>query len=399
MIEKSSSALEKTVLVGIITINQSRKILDEYLDELSFLTFTAGGEVIKKFTQKMMSPDPKLFLGKGKMEELASFIKREDINSVIFDDELTPAQQLNIEKFLKCKIIDRTGLILDIFAQRAKTSYARNQVELAQYQYILPRLKGLWTHLERQKGGIGMRGPGETEIETDRRIVRNKITLLKKKLVTIDKQMSTQRGNRGSLVRVSLVGYTNVGKSTLMNSLTKADVFAEDKLFATLDTTVRKVVIQNMPFLLTDTVGFIRKLPTQLVDSFKSTLTEITEADLLIHVIDISHPNYEDHIKSVNFILGEIEAHGKPILMLFNKTDKYFNDKEDIKDVFDIEYEDKSLQKLINTLTKEYKNRSYFISALDKSDIQKLKKELYKKVREIHITRFPYNAFLYPDII
>ena len=399
MIEKSSSALEKTVLVGIITINQSRKILDEYLDELSFLTFTAGGEVIKKFTQKMMSPDPKLFLGKGKMEELASFIKREDINSVIFDDELTPAQQLNIEKFLKCKIIDRTGLILDIFAQRAKTSYARNQVELAQYQYILPRLKGLWTHLERQKGGIGMRGPGETEIETDRRIVRNKITLLKKKLVNIDKQMSTQRGNRGSLVRVSLVGYTNVGKSTLMNSLTKADVFAEDKLFATLDTTVRKVVIQNMPFLLTDTVGFIRKLPTQLVDSFKSTLTEITEADLLIHVIDISHPNYEDHIKSVNFILGEIEAHGKPILMVFNKTDKYFNDKEDIKDVFDIEYEDKSLQKLINTLTKEYKNRSYFISALDKYDIQKLKKELYKKVREIHITRFPYNAFLYPDII
>ena len=399
MIEKSYSALEKTVLVGIITTNQSKKILDEYLNELSFLTFTAGGEVIKRFTQKMMSPDPKLFLGKGKMEELASFIKREDINSVIFDDELTPAQQLNIEKFLKCKIIDRTGLILDIFAQRAKTSYARNQVELAQYQYILPRLKGLWTHLERQKGGIGMRGPGETEIETDRRIVRSKITLLKKKLITIDKQMSTQRGNRGSLVRVSLVGYTNVGKSTLMNSLTKADVFAEDKLFATLDTTVRKVVIQNMPFLLTDTVGFIRKLPTQLVDSFKSTLTEITEADLLIHVIDISHPNYKDHIKSVNFILGEIEAHGKPILMVFNKTDKYFNDKEDIKDVFDIEYEDNSLQKLINTLTKEYKNRSYFISALDKSDIQKLKKELYKKVREIHITRFPYNAFLYPDII
>ena len=399
MIEKSSSALEKTVLVGIITTNQSKNILDEYLDELSFLTFTAGGEVIKKFTQKMISPDPKLFLGKGKMEELATYIKREDINSVIFDDELTPAQQLNIEKFLKCKIIDRTGLILDIFAQRAKTSYARNQVELAQYQYILPRLKGLWTHLERQKGGIGMRGPGETEIETDRRIVRNKITLLKKKLVSIDKQMSTQRGNRGSLVRVSLVGYTNVGKSTLMNSLTKADVFAEDKLFATLDTTVRKVVIQNMPFLLTDTVGFIRKLPTQLVDSFKSTLTEITEADLLIHVIDISHPNYKDHIKSVNFILGEIEAHGKPILMVFNKTDKYFNDKEDIKDVFDIEYEDNSLQKLINTLTKEYKNRSYFISALDKFDIQKLKKELYKKVREIHITRFPYNAFLYPDII
>jgi GTP-binding protein HflX len=398
MIEKSSSALEKTVLVGIITINQSKQVLEEYLNELSFLTFTAGGEVVKKITQKMDSPDPKLFLGKGKMEELASYIKRMEINSVIFDDELTPAQQLNIEKFLKCKIVDRTGLILDIFAQRAQTSYARNQVELAQYQYILPRLKGLWTHLERQKGGIGMRGPGETEIETDRRIVRNKITLLKKKLVTIDKQMSTQRGNRGSLVRVSLVGYTNVGKSTLMNSLTKADVFAEDKLFATLDTTVRKVVVKNMPFLLTDTVGFIRKLPTQLIDSFKSTLTEITEADLLIHVIDISHPNYQDHINSVNFILSEIEAHEKPILMVFNKTDKFLNDNEMIKDEFDIEYEDKSLDRTKLVLSKEYNNRAYFISALNKTDINKLKDELYKKVREIHVTRFPYNAFLYPDI-
>jgi len=398
MIEKSSSSLEKTILVGIITLKQSKKVLDEYLEELSFLTTTAGGQVIKRFTQKMDSPDPKLFLGKGKMEELASYIKRKEINSVIFDDELSPAQQLNIEKFLKCKIIDRTGLILDIFAQRAKTSYARNQVELAQYQYILPRLKGLWTHLERQKGGIGMRGPGETEIETDRRIVRNKITLLKKKLVSIDKQMSTQRGNRGSLVRVSLVGYTNVGKSTLMNSLTKANVFAEDKLFATLDTTVRKVVVENMPFLLTDTVGFIRKLPTQLIDSFKSTLSEINEADLLIHVIDISHPNYEDHISSVNFILSEIEAHQKPILMVFNKTDKYFNDKDEIKDVFDIEYEDRSLEKLKSKLIKEYHDRSYFISALNKTDINNLKKELYKKVREIHITRFPYNAFLYPDI-
>ena len=398
MIEKSSSALEKTVLVGIITINKSKQVLEEYLNELSFLTFTAGGEVVKKITQKMDSPDPKLFLGKGKMEELASYIKRMEINSVIFDDELTPAQQLNIEKFLKCKIVDRTGLILDIFAQRAQTSYARNQVELAQYQYILPRLKGLWTHLERQKGGIGMRGPGETEIETDRRIVRNKITLLKKKLVTIDKQMSTQRGNRGSLVRVSLVGYTNVGKSTLMNSLTKADVFAEDKLFATLDTTVRKVVVKNMPFLLTDTVGFIRKLPTQLIDSFKSTLTEITEADLLIHVIDISHPNYQDHINSVNFILSEIEAHEKPILMVFNKTDKFLNDNEMIKDEFDIEYEDKSLDRTKLVLSKEYNNRAYFISALNKTDINKLKDELYKKVREIHVTRFPYNAFLYPDI-
>tara|TARA_B100000768_G_scaffold19951_1_gene17951 strand:+ start:2029 stop:3228 length:1200 start_codon:yes stop_codon:yes gene_type:complete len=398
MIEKSSFVLEKTVLVGIITKNQSKNILDEYLDELSFLTLTAGGEVIKRFTQKMDSPDPKLFLGKGKMEELNSYIKSNDINSVIFDDELSPAQQLNIEKFLKCKIIDRTGLILDIFAQRAKTSYAKNQVELAQYQYILPRLKGLWTHLERQKGGIGMRGPGETEIETDRRIVRNKINLLKNKLVSIDKQMSTQRGNRGSLVRVSLVGYTNVGKSTLMNSLSKANVFAEDKLFATLDTTVRKVVVENMPFLLTDTVGFIRKLPTQLIDSFKSTLSEITEADLLIHVIDISHPNYQDHINSVNFILSEIESTQKPTLMVFNKTDKYQSEMEDVKDVFDIEYEDKSLEKLKSVLIKEYENKAYFISALNKSDINKLKKELYKKVREIHITRFPYNAFLYPDI-
>ena len=398
MIEKTSFVLEKTVLVGIITKNQSKNVLDEYLDELSFLTLTAGGDVIKRFTQKMDSPDPKLFLGKGKMEELNSYIKSNDINSVIFDDELSPAQQLNIEKFLKCKIIDRTGLILDIFAQRAKTSYAKNQVELAQYQYILPRLKGLWTHLERQKGGIGMRGPGETEIETDRRIVRNKINLLKNKLVSIDKQMSTQRGNRGSLVRVSLVGYTNVGKSTLMNSLSKANVFAEDKLFATLDTTVRKVVVENMPFLLTDTVGFIRKLPTQLIDSFKSTLTEITEADLLIHVIDISHPNYQEHINSVNFILSEIESTQKPTLMVFNKTDKYYNEMEEIKDVFDIEYEDKSLEKLKSVLTKEYENKAYFISALNKSDINNLKKELYKKVREIHITRFPYYAFLYPDI-
>ena len=398
MIEKNSFLLEKTVLVGIITKNQSKKILEEYLDELSFLTLTAGGEVIKRFTQKMESPDPKLFLGKGKMEELNSYIKSNDINSVIFDDELSPAQQLNIEKFLKCKIIDRTGLILDIFAQRAKTSYAKNQVELAQYQYILPRLKGLWTHLERQKGGIGMRGPGETEIETDRRIVRNKINILKNKLVSIDKQMSTQRGNRGSLVRVSLVGYTNVGKSTLMNSLSKANVFAEDKLFATLDTTVRKVVVENLPFLLTDTVGFIRKLPTQLIDSFKSTLTEITEADLLIHVIDISHPNYQDHISSVNLILSEIGSTQKPTLMAFNKTDKYHNEMLDVKDVFDIEYEDKSLEKIKSVLSKEYENKAYFICALNKSDINNLKKELYKKVREIHITRFPYNAFLYPDV-
>ncbi|MBL6649728.1 MAG: GTPase HflX [Flavobacteriaceae bacterium] len=397
MIEKSSSNLERTVLVGIITLNQSKSLLKEYLNELSFLTYTAGGTVVKTITQKMDSPDTKTFLGKGKMEELYSFIKINDINSVIFDDELTPTQQSNIEKQLRCKIVDRTGLILDIFAQRAKTSYARNQVELAQYQYILPRLKGLWTHLERQKGGIGMRGPGETEIETDRRIVRSKINLLKKKLVTIDKQMSTQRGNRGSLVRAALVGYTNVGKSTLMNSISKANVFAEDKLFATLDTTVRKVVIENMPFLLTDTVGFIRKLPTQLVDSFKSTLTEITESDLIIHIVDISHSNYNEHIDSVNLILGEIGVIEKPTIFVFNKIDKFIDKSEGI-DKFDIEYEDQSLDTLKRNLRRKFNEKVFFISALDKNQINDFRKDLYNQVRKIHVTRFPYNAFLYPDL-
>ena len=398
MIEKSSSSLERTVLVGIITLDQPKSVLEEYLNELNFLTYTAGGSVVKRFTQKMDSPDPKTFLGKGKMEELSSFIKINDINSVIFDDELSPAQQSNIEKQLRCKIVDRTGLILDIFAQRAKTSYARNQVELAQYQYILPRLKGLWTHLERQKGGIGMRGPGETEIETDRRIVRNKINLLKKKLVVIDKQMSTQRGNRGSLVRVALVGYTNVGKSTLMNSISKAKVFAEDKLFATLDTTVRKVVIENMPFLLTDTVGFIRKLPTQLVDSFKSTLSEITEADLLVHVVDISHSNYNEHIESVNLILNEIGASEKPTIIVFNKTDKYLSEQKMIEDKSDINYVDNSLETLTKNLRKHFEEKTFFISALNKDEINSFRKDLYNHVRKIHITRFPYNAFLYPDL-
>ena len=397
MIEKSSVSLERTVLVGIITLDQPKLVSEEYLNELNFLTYTAGGTVVKRFTQKMSSPDPKTFLGKGKMEELSSYIKIHDINSVIFDDELSPAQQANIEKFLKCKIVDRTGLILDIFAQRAQTSYARNQVELAQYQYILPRLKGLWTHLERQKGGIGMRGPGETEIETDRRIVRNKINLLKKKLVTIDKQMSTQRGNRGSLVRVALVGYTNVGKSTLMNSISKAKVFAEDKLFATLDTTVRKVVIENMPFLLTDTVGFIRKLPTQLVDSFKSTLTEITEADLLIHVVDISHSNYNDHIESVNLILNEINSGEKPFIMVFNKIDKFMDNKQIVEDVNDMDYEKNSIESLKKSLRKKY-DKVFFMSALNKDDVNNFRRDVYKEIRKIHVTRFPYNAFLYPDI-
>ena len=398
MIEKKSLDLEKTILVGIISPKQTKEILDEYLDELSFLTYTAGGTVFRRFTQRMESPDPKFLVGKGKMEELYNYVKKQSINSVIFDDELTPTQQLNIEKYLKTKIVDRTGLILDIFAQRAKTSYARNQVELAQYQYLLPRLKGLWTHLERQKGGIGMRGPGETEIETDRRIVRNKINILKKKLVSIDKQMSTQRGNRGSLVRVALVGYTNVGKSTLMNSISKASVFAEDKLFATLDTTVRKVVIKNMPFLLTDTVGFIRKLPTQLVDSFKSTLTEITEADLIIHVVDISHNSFEDHIESVNIILSEMKAYDKPTIMLFNKTDKFSQIIDNGVDIFENQNEMISLKKLKSNLKKMYEGEVHFVSALNKIDINKLKEHLYKSIRKIHVTRFPYNAFLYPDI-
>ena len=311
--------MENTILIGVITQDQDKNKSIEYLDELEFLTTTAGGTVVKRFTQNLDTPNPKTFLGSGKIKEVLDFIESEKIQTVIFDDELSPAQERNISKIFNCKILDRTNLILDIFAQRATTSYARTQVELAQCQYLLPRLKGMWTHLERQKGGIGMRGPGETEIETDRRIVRDNISILKKKIKTIDKQMSTQRGNRGSLVRVALVGYTNVGKSTLMNSISKAKVFAEDKLFATLDTTVRKVVIENMPFLLTDTVGFIRKLPTQLVDSFKSTLTEIREADLLIHVIDISHSNFEEHIESVNKILEEIKSSDKKTIMVFNK--------------------------------------------------------------------------------
>lgn len=321
MLEKQQIEYEKVVLIGVITQQQDESKSREYLDELEFLTYTAGGEVIQRFTQKIDVPNPKTFIGTGKMEEVEIFVNEHEVGTVIFDDELSPAQQKNIERILKCKILNRTSLILDIFAQRAQTSYARTQVELAQYQYLLPRLTGLWTHLERQRGGIGMRGPGETEIETDRRIVRDRIALLKKKLETIDKQMATQRSNRGALVRVALVGYTNVGKSTLMNVIAKSEVFAENKLFATLDTTVRKVVIGNLPFLLSDTVGFIRKLPTQLVESFKSTLDEVREADLLLHVVDISHPNFEEHIHSVNQILTEIKSADKPTIMVFNKID------------------------------------------------------------------------------
>jgi len=377
LIENNKISYEKAVLIGVINSTQNESTVKDYLNELSFLTETAGGVVSKTFIQKVDSPNPKTFIGSGKIIEIQSYCKNNNIGSVIFDDELSPTQQLNLEKILKAKIIDRTGLILDIFAQRATTSYAKNQVELAQYQYLMPRLKGLWTHLERQKGGIGMRGPGETEIETDRRIVRDRISLLKKKLSNIDKQMSVQRGNRGSLVRVALVGYTNVGKSTLMNLITKSDVFAENKLFATLDTTVRKMVIRNLPFLVTDTVGFIRKLPTQLIESFKSTLNEITESDLLLHIVDISHPNYEEHIDSVNEILGQIDSSDKPLILVYNKIDSV---------------DDYSFIELNKSDEKEY------ISAQKKININQLKEKIFKHVRKIHVKRFPYNKFLYPDI-
>jgi GTP-binding protein HflX len=398
MIEKKDIALERTVLIGVITKSQDEDKSKEYLDELEFLTYTAGGEVLKRFTQKMDMPNPKTFIGTGKMQDVQKFIEENDVGTAIFDDELSPAQERNISKILNCKVLDRTNLILDIFAQRAQTSYARTQVELAQCEYLLPRLKGMWTHLERQKGGIGMRGPGETEIETDRRIVRDKIALLKDKIKTIDKQMAVQRGNRGKMVRVALVGYTNVGKSTLMNTISKSEVFAENKLFATLDTTVRKVVIQNLPFLLTDTVGFIRKLPTQLVESFKSTLDEVREADLLLHVVDISHPNFEEHIESVNKILGEIDSADKPTIMVFNKIDVYkaepFDETDLIAERSEIHY---TLQEWKKTWMNKLGNNALFISALNKQNLEDFKKRIYDEVREIHITRFPYNHFLYPD--
>lgn len=398
MIESKSLTLEKTVIVGIVNSQQDPNQAKEYLDELAFLVHTAGGIVGQRFVQKMQIPNPKTFIGSGKMEEVDQYISDQEVSTVVFDDELTPAQQVNIEKKLRCKILDRTGLILDIFAQRAQTSYARTQVELAQYEYLLPRLKGLWTHLERQRGGIGMRGPGETEIETDRRIVRDKIALLKKKLITIDKQMATQRGNRGALVRVALVGYTNVGKSTLMNVIAKSEVFAENKLFATLDTTVRKVVIGNLPFLLSDTVGFIRKLPTQLVESFKSTLDEVKEADLLLHVVDISHPNFEEHIASVNQILSEIKSLDKPTLMVFNKIDAYRPAPWDETDlVAERSTKHHSLKEWENTWMHRVNDRALFISALNKENLQFFRKRVYAETRKIHITRFPYNHFLYPE--
>ena len=396
MIEQINLNYEKVVLVGIINQLQTEEKSNEYLDELEFLTYTAGGEVLKRFTQKLDVPNPKTFIGTGKMEEVQQYVEENEVGTVIFDDELTPAQQKNIEHILKVKILDRTGLILDIFAQRAQTSYSRTQVELAQYEYLLPRLTGLWTHLERQRGGIGMRGPGETEIETDRRIVRDRIALLKKKLSAIDKQMATQRSNRGALVRVALIGYTNVGKSTLMNVISKSDVFAENKLFATLDTTVRKVVIENLPFLLSDTVGFIRKLPTQLIESFKSTLDEVREADLLLHVVDISHPNFEDHIHSVNQILAEIESANKPTIMVFNKIDAYTHEviaEDDLATQRTAKHF--TLEDWKNTWMQKMGRDVLFISALNKENLEEFRKVVYEKVKEIHITRFPYNNFLY----
>lgn len=399
MLEKEVIDFEKSIIVGIVTQNQSEDKLNEYLDELEFLTYTAGGTVIKRFSQKMDKPNPKTFVGTGKLEEIKYFIKDNDIKTVIFDDELTPSQSKNITKELDCKVLDRTNLILDIFAQRAETSYARTQVELAQCQYLLPRLTGMWTHLERQKGGIGMRGPGETEIETDRRIVRDRIALLKEKIKTIDKQMAVQRSNRGAMVRVALVGYTNVGKSTLMNAVGKSDVFVENKLFATLDTTVRKTVIKNLPFLLSDTVGFIRKLPTQLVESFKSTLDEVREADLLLHVVDISHPEFEDHIASVNQILQDIKSADKPTIMVFNKIDAYKSLGYDENDIT-VEKTTKhyTLEDWKNTwMSKLGDKNTLFISATEKANFEEFREKVYEAVREIHITRFPYNKFLYPD--
>ena len=399
MLEVEKHNFEKTAIVGLVTQNQSEEKLNEYLDELEFLTFTAGGEVVKRFSQKTDKPHPKTFVGTGKLEEIKTYIKEHGIDSVIFDDELTPSQQKNITRELDCKVLDRTNLILDIFAQRAETSYARTQVELAQCIYLLPRLTGMWTHLERQRGGIGMRGPGETEIETDRRIVRDRISLLKEKIKVIDKQMSTQRGNRGAMVRVALVGYTNVGKSTLMNAVGKSEVFVENKLFATLDTTVRKTVIKNLPFLLSDTVGFIRKLPTQLVDSFKSTLDEVREADLLLHVVDISHPEFEDHIAAVNKILLDIKSADKPTIMVFNKIDTYKYVKIDENDeTIEKTTKNFSLQDWEKTWMNNLgENNTLFISATEKQNFEAFREIVYNAVREIHISRFPYNKFLYPD--
>lgn len=387
---------EKTILVGLATRAQSEAKTEEYLDELAFLAETAGAEPVARFTQKIDYPNPRTYVGSGKLEEIRQYVEDNEIGLVIFDDELSSKQVANIEKELQVKILDRTSLILDIFAKRAQTATARTQVELAQYQYLLPRLTRMWTHLERQRGGIGMRGPGETQIETDRRIILDKISHLKEELVSIDKQKVVQRKNRGKLTRVALVGYTNVGKSTLMNLLSKSEVFAENKLFATLDTTVRKVVIENLPFLLSDTVGFIRKLPSHLVESFKSTLDEVREADVLVHVVDISHPNFEEQIEVVNKTLAEVcGAADKPMIMVFNKIDAFSYTPKDPDDLTPATRENVSLDELRRTWMSRMENNCVFISAKKKTNIDELKALLYQKAKEIHTARFPYNDFLY----
>ncbi|MDP2724600.1 MAG: GTPase HflX [Bacteroidales bacterium] len=395
MIEKNTfpKIAERAILVGLITRETDKEKANEYLDELSFLVDTAGGIPVNRFIQALDTPNPKTFVGTGKLEEIKAYIEAAEIDLVVFDDELSPSQLRNVERELECKVLDRTNLILDIFAKRAQTAHAKVQVELAQYQYLLPRLTGMWTHLERQKGGIGLRGPGETEIETDRRIIRDKISLLKKRLIDIDKQMATQRKNRGSMIRVALVGYTNVGKSTLMNLLSKSEIFAENKLFATLDTTVRKVVIENLPFLLSDTVGFIRKLPHSLVESFKSTLDEVRESDILLHVVDISHPEFEDQIKTVNQTLAEIGAGDKPIIMVFNKVDAYAVLKLETDD-FDQDHP-LTLEELKQTWMAKENHPCIFISAKTKEQFDELKELLYNEIKVVHAIRYPYNNFLY----
>ena len=386
---------ERAVLIGIITPEINEELVSEYLLELDFLARTAGAITVKQFTQKLLTPDNKTFLGKGKTEQVREFVEENEIDMIIFDDDLSASQLRNVERIYKCKILDRSNLILDIFASRAQTAKARTQVELAQYQYLLPRLTRMWTHLERQKGGIGMRGPGETQIETDRRIIKDKIALLKKKMVKIDKQGFTQRQRREHLIRVALVGYTNAGKSTLMNSLSKSEIFAENKLFATLDTTVRKVVFQNLPFLLADTVGFIRKLPHQLVESFKSTLDEVRESDLLLHVVDISNESFEDHIEVVEKTIDEIGASNIPSLIVFNKIDQYTFTQKDEDDLTPTTKENISLEELKKTWMAKANDGAIFISALNKTHFDDLRTLLYERIKELHIKRYPYNNFLY----
>jgi len=394
MIE-NTPVIEKAILVGLITKDQNEIQAKEYLEELDFLAETAGADVKKHFLQRLDLPNHATFVGSGKLDEINEYIKSHEIGTVIFDDDLSPTQLRNIEKALECKIIDRTLLILDIFARRAQTAHAKTQVELAQYQYMLPRLTRLWTHLERQRGGIGMRGPGESQIETDRRIILDKIALLKEQLIKIDKQKATQRKNRGRLVRVALVGYTNVGKSTMMNLLCKSEVFAENKLFATLDTTVRKMVVGNLPFLLADTVGFIRKLPHSLVESFKSTLDEVRESDLLLHVVDISHPGFEEQIEVVNRTLNEIKAGDKPMVYIFNKIDAFSFVEKHGDDLSPKTKQNISLEEWENSWMSKNNSPSMFVSAKMKLNIEDLKKTLYEQVKKIHIARFPYNDFLY----